>query len=64
MLVPFDASRPSVSGSRAVIGIEVPTVMPALVAGIHVFITAQMKTWMASELGLARVPQYSLPQVG
>jgi hypothetical protein len=32
--------------------------MPGLVPGIHVFTaSATAKTWMASELGLARVPQ-------
>jgi hypothetical protein len=38
--------------------------MLALVAGIHVFIWPEMKTWMAPELGLARVPHYKAPQVG
>src|SRR5688572_4310248 len=39
--------------------------MPGLVPGIHVFTTLPaIATWMASELGLARVPRYWLPQVG
>ncbi|MFZ1068189.1 MAG: hypothetical protein WAN42_22025, partial [Pseudolabrys sp.] len=33
------------------------SVMPALVAGIHVLAKQQqVKTWMASEVGLARLP--------
>jgi len=33
--------------------------MPGLVPGIHVFASiAKKKTWMASQLGLARVAQY------
>jgi hypothetical protein len=30
----------------------------AYVAGIHVFLLCSTKTWMAPELGLARVPYY------
>jgi hypothetical protein len=35
--------------------VTVSYVMPGLVPGIHVF-PASIKTWMAPELGLARVP--------
>ena len=36
----------------------------AYVAGIHVLLFIQLKTWMAPELGLARVLHYEVPQVG
>src|SRR5215204_4318361 len=38
-------------------------VMPGLVPGIHVFVAAG-KAWMASELGLARVPLKQTPKSG
>jgi hypothetical protein len=40
--------------------------MPGLGPGIHVFFSArqQNKTWMAPQLGLARVAHYEAPQVG
>jgi hypothetical protein len=30
--------------------------MPGFMPGIHVFTTLQIKTWMAPEVGLARLP--------
>ncbi|MFZ0193901.1 MAG: hypothetical protein WAL14_03655 [Pseudolabrys sp.] len=39
--------------------------MPALVAGIHVLAEQQqVKTWMASEVGLARLPHISGDEPG
>jgi hypothetical protein len=38
-------------------------VTPGLVPGIHVF-DAASKTWMAPQLGLARVAHFKAPQVG
>jgi hypothetical protein len=39
-------------------------VMPGLVPGIHVTALQQAKTWMASEVGLARLPHNGELQVG
>jgi hypothetical protein len=45
--------------------ITIHSVMPGLVPGIHVFAGLQnSKTWMAPELGLARVLRFILAQVG
>jgi hypothetical protein len=38
-------------------------VMPGLVPGTHVFRTAS-KPWMAPQLGLARVAQDRVPEIG
>src|SRR5207237_2167962 len=36
----------------------------SLVPGIHVLLWCQRKSWMASEVGLARLPYKDVPQVG
>jgi hypothetical protein len=36
-------------------------VMPGFMSGIHAFFSYKSKTWMASEVGLARLPHKNAP---